>query len=76
MERSVPVPLPNLNNMASLVAKLHDGFHVVVDTLNEARRTLGILVRVFGLPYRVRFRIPMPVTLSSRLLHTDGKVQH
>ena len=42
--------------------QVHDGFHVVVDALDEARRTLGVLVRVFGLPYRVRFRIPMPVT--------------
>ncbi len=44
----------------------HDVFHVVVDALDEARRALGVLVRVLRLFGRLRFRIPTPIAFGSR----------
>ena len=72
VDRSVPVPEPNLKSMASLLGEPHDPFHVVADALNEAGRRLRILVGAIGLYHDPAFLRPTASCWPARRSRNDG----
>ena len=65
VDRSVPVPEPNLNSMASLRASSMMSSMLSLHALDEAGRALRIFVRVLRLLDLAGLGIPMPVALGA-----------
>ena len=65
VERSVPVPEPNLKSIASLRASSMMSSMSSSHALDEAGRALRIFVRIFRLHDRFRLGIPMPIALRA-----------
>ena len=65
VDRSVPVPEPNLKSMASLRASSMMSSMLSLHALDEAGRALRILVRVLRLLDVVGLRVPVPVALRA-----------
>ena len=52
VEKFVPVPEPHLKSMPSVSRQAHDGFHVVLDGIDEARGALRLGLHADVEPHR------------------------
>ena len=68
LDRSVPEPA-KFEEHGLGFGQVHDGVHVVLDMLDEAGRTLGILILTVGAHDDVVLLIPIEVALAGVFAH-------